>query len=217
MDGNRRWATAQSLPSHKWHQAGAQNAIDIVKCANKKWIDYITLWWLSTENLEKRSASEVIELVKIMSWAKKYLEEIMENNGKVEIIWDTSKLPKVALWALNYLVEKTKKNTWISIVLALVYGWKNEIIRWIKRFISEWWDINELDEKSFENYLDTWKYPPADLIVRTWGDIRHSGFLLYQSDYSEYYFTEKKWPEFDEAELDKALEQFNSSKRNFWK
>ena len=217
MDGNRRWATDKWLPTHKWHRAWADNCINIVTAANTRWLKYITLWGLSTENLEKRSASEVLELVKIMSGAKKYLDEIMENNGKVELIWDIDKLPKVALSALNYLVEKTKNNTGLTMVLALVYGWKNEIIRGIQKFVSEGWDIDTLNEQSFWSYLDTGKYPPADLIVRTGWDIRHSGFLLYQSDYSEYYFTEKKWPEFDEDELDKAIAQFNKSKRNFWK
>ena len=74
-----------------------------------------------------------------------------------------------------------------------------------------------LDEQSFWKYLDTWIYPPPDMIVRTGWDIRHSGFLLYQSDYSEYYFTEKKWPEFDGEELDKVVAQFEWYKRNFWK
>lgn len=217
MDGNRRWATEKWLPSHKWHSAWADNIQNVVHAAKLKWIEYVTFWWLSTENLQKRWASEVKALLKIIVWARKYLKWIQAENGKVELIWDIWKLPAPARLVLNDLVEKTKNNTGVTIVLALVYGWKNEIIRGIKKFVAEWWDIETLDEQNFSEYLDTGKYPPADLIVRTGWDIRHSGFLLYQSDYSEYYFTEKKWPDFDEEELDIALAQFNKSKRNFWK
>ena len=141
----------------------------------------------------------------------------MNNWAKIELIWDISKLPEESQTVLNELMIETKNNNEITVILALVYGWKNEIIRWIKKFISVWWDISTLNEESFSKYIDTWKYPPADVIVRTWWDVRHSWFLLYQSDYSEYYFTEKKWPDFDKDELNKVCDFFTSSKRNFWK
>lgn len=217
MDWNRRWAAEQWLETQFGHKAWAENIEKIVLEADKRWIEFITLWWLSTENLEKRWAKEVTEIIKLIVWAKKYLKTIIENNGKIEIIWDIEKLPHAAKVTLNYLTSKTKDNTGIVVVIALVYGGKNEIIRWIKKFVSEWWDLEMLDEQSFWKYLDTWIYPPPDMIVRTGWDIRHSGFLLYQSDYSEYYFTEKKWPEFDGEELDKVVAQFEWYKRNFWK
>lgn len=217
MDGNRRFAKENWLSVADGHNAGAQNAINIVNIANKSGIKYITLWWLSTENLQKRSALEVANLIKILLSAPKHAKEIMSKWGKIELIGDIEKLPFPARKVLQKLVSDTKDNTWITIVLALVYWWKNEIVRGVKKFIAEWWDLEKLSEESFWEYLDTWKYPAPDMIVRTWWDSRHSWFLLYQSDYSEYYFTEKKWPEFDEAEFHLMMKTFEESKRNFWK
>ncbi|QFR39273.1 di-trans,poly-cis-decaprenylcistransferase [Candidatus Gracilibacteria bacterium 28_42_T64] len=217
MDGNRRWAKERFLPSVMGHKAGAENIEKVVESAIEQGIEYITFWGLSTENLIKRSDTEVKDIIKIINGAKKYLKNLMKNGAKIELIGDINKLPNESQLVLNELVEETKENHKITVVLALVYGGKNEIIRGIKKFISEGGDIDNLDESSFTNYLDTGKYPPADVIVRTGGDIRHSGFLLYSSDYSEYYFTEKKWPEFNREELQNVCDRFSSSKRNFGK
>lgn len=217
MDGNRRWAKERCMPWFMGHKAGAENIEKVIEECKNKTIEYVTLWWLSTDNLQKRWPEEVKELIKIINWAKKYLKNSMKNGVKIELIGDITKLPEESQQVLQELVNETKDNTQITLILALVYGGKNEIIRWIKQFVMQWWDIADLDEKSFENYLDTGKYPAPDIIVRTGWDIRHSGFLLYQSDYSEYYFTDKKWPEFDSEELERVLEQFTNSKRNFWK
>ena len=91
------------------------------------------------------------------------------------------------------------------------------MIRWIKKFIASWDDISTLDEKIFLNYLDTWKYPEPELLVRTGWDIRMSWFMQYVSDYSEFYFSDKYWPDFDENELNLAIDKFKNAKRNFWK
>lgn len=217
MDGNRRWAKERMMPGFMGHKAGAENVEKVIELCKQKGIKYVTLWWLSTENLKKRWPEEVSELIKIINGAKKYLANSMKNGVKIELIGDIEQLPEESQVVLQGLVDDTKDNNEITVILALVYGWKNEIIRGIKDFITSGWDIDSLDEKSFENYIDTGRYPPADVIVRTGGDIRHSGFLLYSSDYSEYYFTEKKWPDFDKKELDLVFEQFEGSKRNFWK
>ena len=217
MDGNRRYATDQWISVAAGHTAWAKTAQAVVNLAHQAWIGYITLWGLSTENLQKRSTWEVANLIKILIWAPEHAKEIMSKWGKIELIGDIEKLPLPARKVLQKLVEETKNNTGIVIILALVYGWKNEIIRWIQKFINEWWDVDSLNEENFWSYLDTGKYPAPDMIVRTWWDTRHSWFLLYQSDYSEYYFTEKKWPEFDQTEFQKVLKTFSQSKRNFWK
>ena len=217
MDGNRRWATAKWLDPSDGHKAGARNVVKIAKLVQERDIEFLTLWWLSTDNLTKRSATEVAQLIKIITNAKAYLQEILDNNAKIELIGDIEKLPKVSKIALNHLVEETKENTGLTIVLALIYGWQNEIVRGFKKFAESWWNIEELSESNFLKYLDTGKYPPADMIVRTGWDIRHSWFMLYQSDYSEYHFTDTKWPDFWEDDLNLALEQFSKSKRNFWK
>lgn len=217
MDWNRRWAREKGLPAIMWHKAWAENIENIVKIADEKWVNYITLWWLSTDNLVKRDENELKNIIEIIEKAPFYLRKMIKKGVKIDVIWNISLLPEHTQKSLLDLVEKTKNWNGITVILALVYGWKDEIIRWVKKFIQEGWDISNLDEKSFDNYLDSWKFPPADIIVRTWWDSRHSGFLLYSSAYSEYYFTDKKWPEFDKKEFENVFDFFNWSKRNFGK
>lgn len=205
------------MPTVMWHKAWADNVKKVTELCSNKWIKYLTLWWLSTENLVNREEEELKWIIKIINNAENLLWEALMKWVKINLIWDISKLPEKSQNILSDLKEKTKTNTWIVLTLALVYWWKDEIIRWFKKFIKEWWDINNLTKENFRNCLDSWDLPLPDVIVRTGWDIRHSWFLLYDSDYSEYYFTPKKWPEFDEEELDKVIEFFNKSKRNFWK
>jgi undecaprenyl diphosphate synthase len=139
------------------------------------------------------------------------------DNLKFETIWDISKLPKESQEILEKVKNDTKNNTWITLILALIYWWQDEIVRATKKIISAWINPESLNRKEFRKFLDLWAFPEVELIIRTGWDIRHSWFLLYDSEYSEYYFTPKKWPEFDEKEFDKAIDFFNSSKRNFGK
>jgi len=217
MDGNRRWAKERFLPSIAWHKAWADNVEKITMFAEKKGINYITLWALSTENLQKRWPEEVEGIIKLINNIESYLDTMIQKWLRFETIGDISKLPQKSQDILEKVKNKTKDNTGITLIIALIYGWTDEIIRWIKKFIQEGWNPELLDEKLFRSYLDTAKFPKPDLIIRTGWDIRHSGFLLFDSAYSEYYFTEKKWPEFDEEELDRALHSFSKSKRNFGK
>lgn len=217
MDWNRRWAKEKSLPAFMWHKAWADNVEKIINLAEAKWIKYITMWALSTENLKNRPKDEIEFLIKLINNIESYLSKMIKKWLRFETVGNLELLPKESQFILQNIKDKTKDNTWITFILALNYGWKDEIIRGIKKFIKEWWDIDELDEDSFRNYLDVSAFPIPDLIIRTGWDIRHSGFLLYDSAYSEYYFTQKKWPDFDEKELDKAIESFSSSKRNFGK
>lgn len=217
MDWNRRWAKEKSLPAFMWHKAWADNVEKIINLAWEKWIKYITMWALSTENLKNRPKDEIDFLIKLINNIESYLSKMIKKWLKFETIWDLGLLPEDSQIILQKIKDKTSNNTWITFILALNYWWKDEIIRWIKKFVKEWWNIDDLDEDNFRNYLDVSKFPVPDVIVRTGWDIRHSWFLLYDSAYSEYYFTPKKWPDFDEEELDKVVDFFNSSKRNFGK
>ncbi|MDD5213210.1 MAG: polyprenyl diphosphate synthase [Candidatus Gracilibacteria bacterium] len=217
MDGNRRWAKEKSLPAFMGHKAGADNVEKIINLAEAKGIKYITMWALSTENLKNRPKDEIEFLIKLINNIESYLSKMIKKGLRFETVGNLELLPKESQFILQNIKDKTKDNTGITFILALNYGGKDEIIRGIKKFIKEGGDIDELDEDSFRNYLDVSAFPIPDLIIRTGGDIRHSGFLLYDSAYSEYYFTQKKWPDFDEKELDKAIESFSSSKRNFGK
>ena len=217
MDGNRRWANSRGLPKIMGHKKWADNVVKITKIVEKIWTRYLTLWALSTDNLNKREKSEVEWIIKLINSIEKYLEKMQINNLKFETIWDLSKLPKESQDILQKVKDKTKNNTWITLILALIYWGQDEIVRATKKIISAWVNPDKLTKEEFRKYTDTWKFPEVDLIIRTGWDIRHSWFMLFDSEYSEYYFTPKKWPEFDEIELHKALEQFKNSKRNFWK
>lgn len=224
MDWNRRWAKSKFLPTFAWHKAWADNARKITKLCDHKWIKYLTLWALSTENLQKRWEDEVRWIIKLVNNIESYLVEMIEKWLKFQTIWDISKLPKESQDILNSVIKKTENNSWIVLTLALIYWWQDEIMRWMKKFIIENKDkqnfeelVKNLEPKTFRNYLDTAKLPLPDVIVRTGWDVRHSGFLLFDSDYSEYYFTQKWWPAFNEEELDNVIDFFKTSKRNFGK
>lgn len=217
MDWNRRWAHARLLPWIAWHKAWADNLEKITMYADELWIKYLTVWALSTDNLRKREESEVNWIIKLINNIDSYLKNMISKWLKFNLIWDITKLPDESQKVLNSVLERTKNNKWIVLTLALVYWWQDEIIRWIKKFIKKWGNVDELDKENFRDFLDTWDLPKPEIIVRTWWDIRHSWFMLYDSEYSEYYFTEKKWPDFDNEELDKVIWFYRNSKRNFWK
>ena len=217
MDWNRRWAKSKFLPSVAWHIAWATNVVKITKLASKAGISYLTLWVLSTDNLNKRWDDEVKWIIKLINNIDTYLKQIKDYDIKIETIWNIEKLPEKSYEKLLEVKEKTKNNKWLTVVLALIYWWQDEIIRATKKIIKAWVDPDTLSNEEFRKYTDTWKFPVIDMIVRTGWDIRHSWFCLFDSEYSEYYFTEKKWPEFNEEELNKVIKKFNNSKRNFWK
>jgi len=218
MDGNRRWAKAKLLPTIMWHKAWFENAVKIIRYAGKNWdISHLTLWALSKENLIKREPEELSWIIKLIEKLADLLPEMQENNIQFETIWDIEKLPQSSQIILQKVKDQTKNNSGMVLIAALVYSGQDEIIRGIKKMTSLWVNIADLDEKWFKQFLDTGKFPSPDLIIRTGGDMRHSGFMLYESDYSEYYFSEKFWPDFDENELKTAMHSFQSAKRNFWK
>lgn len=217
MDWNRRWAKSRLLPVIAWHKAWADNVVNITELADKKWIKYLTLWALSTDNLQKRDKKEVEAIIKLINSIEKYLDKMQVENLRFETIWNLEELPIESQKVINDVKEKTKNNNWITLILALVYWWQDEIIRATKKIINSWINPDDLTKQEFRKYIDTWNFPVIDMIIRTGWDIRHSWFMLFDSEYSEYFFTDKKWPEFDEEELDKVIESFDKSKRNFGK
>lgn len=217
MDWNRRWAKKRFLPWIAWHKFWADNVKKIVKFADKIWVKYLTLWALSVDNLEKRGKEEVENIIKIIDKIENYLDEMLKKGLKLNIIWNIKKLPEKSQEILNSIIKKTKNNSWINLTLALVYGWQDEIIRATKKIILSWLNPENISKKEFRKYLDSSFLPNPDLIIRTGWDSRHSWFLLFDSEYSEYYFCEKSWPEFWEEDLEKAIFNFKNSKRNFWK
>lgn len=217
MDGNRRWAKSKFLPAIAGHKAWADNVVKITELANKKGITHLTLWALSTENLQKRWDDEIKWIIKLINSIESYLEKMKIEGLRFNTIWDISRLPSESQQVLQRVKNNTRNNTGITLTIALIYGWQDEILRATKKIIAQWINPENLNPEEFRKYLDTADLPVPDLIARTGWDMRHSWFMLYDSAYSEYYFTEKKWPEFDESELNKVIDFFNNSKRNFWK
>lgn len=216
MDWNRRWAKSIWKSTLYWHTQWALNIKEVTLSTKELWIKYLTLWCLSTENIKNRSKLELEWLYQIFNKLNDYIDLLNEHNIKLEVIGNLDLLPQKTKQILNNIELETKSNDSFTLILAIWYWWRDEIIRWIKKLSDSWIDLNSIDEETFNDYLDSWKNPNPDLIIRTWWDQRLSWFLLYSSAYSEYYFTEKKWPEFWEQDLNDAIDFFNWTKRNFW-
>ena len=184
----------------------------------KEGVEYCSFWALAKKNIENRSKEELDYLYKLLGESiREILPKLLEKGIKFEWVGNPDILPSHIVKALDETREKAKNGTKMTLIIAIGYGGQDEIIRGIKNFVQQGGDIKTIDENSFLPFLDTGRFPPPDLIVRTGGDMRHSGYFLYQSEYSEYYFTPTLWPDFKEEEFYKALETLKDAKRNFGK
>lgn len=231
MDGNRRWAREQGLPILAGHRKVADEILEpLVEHAAKRGVKFITFWAFSTENWE-RDKGEVQGILRIFRHViKKRWQRLHEKGVRVRVIGDISKFPQDIQKALDDVVEQTKNNTKITAVFALNYGGRDEIIRAMNKAINyqlstirqkkdqgnndfaEGW---RLTAESYARFLDTAGIPDPDLIIRTGGEQRLSGFLLWQSEYSELWFPSWYMPEFTPERLDEAIAEFQRRKRRF--
>lgn len=207
MDGNRRWARRRGLPALAGHREVANHVLEkLVEHAARRGIPYMTFWAFSTENWG-RAESEVKGIMLILKQSLgPFGKKMMEKGVKLLVIGDLSRIDPGLRKGIAEVVEKTKHNTRITVTIALNYGGRDEIRRAVKKFGTE-----------FEHHLDTSGIPDPDFIIRTGGEQRLSGFLLWQSEYSELYFPEYLMPEFTPEKLDEAIEEFASRKRRFGK
>lgn len=181
-------------------------------------IPYVSFWALSKENILERSEIEIAWIFQLFrDKIPKLVEKLITNSIALEIIGDLWLIPSDVRTLLLDAMDRTRDGKKMTAIFAIGYSGQDEIVRWVKRALAEGIDPSTLNEKSFFTYLDTGRYPPPDLIVRTGWSIRHSGFFLYHSAYSEYYFTPTLWPDFGRVDFDLALEFYNSTKRNFGK
>lgn len=221
LDGNGRWAKKRMMPRNYGHTQGSKVVEKICKEAYNIGIKYLTVYAFSTENWN-RPSNEVDALMKLItSYLKDSLKTSEKNNMKVSIIGDVSRLDLKIQNDIKELEEKSKNNTGLNFQVALNYGSQDEIIRAIKKIIIGYENkkilIDEIDEKLFDNYLDTKGIPNPDLLIRTSGEQRLSNFLLWQLAYTEFYFTDVLWPDFNKKELIKAIEHYNEKERRFGK
>jgi undecaprenyl diphosphate synthase len=219
MDGNRRWAKARMMPVKLGHKQGAETLKKIVRYAQKIGIKYMTVYAFSTENW-KRSEEEVAALMDLL---KVYLEDFAKEadteNIVIRVLGSMKELSEELQDAINRTVERTKDNTGIIFNIALNYGGRNEIVN-ATRQISE--EVlagkikpEDIDEEMLSKHMYTKGEPDPDLLIRTSGELRLSGFLPWQSTYSELYFVDKLWPDFDEKDLDEAIKVYGSRNRKF--
>ena len=221
LDGNGRWAKSKGMPRNYGHTVGAKNVETMWKAANDLGIEYLTLYAFSTENW-KRPESEVQALMTLLeSYLKNCVKTAEKNNMRVRVIGDKTGLTEKFQERIAQLEELSAVNTGLNLTIAINYGSRDEMIRGIKKLVSDVQNQNlsldDINEEMFGDYLDTKGLPEPDLMIRTSGEQRLSNYLLWQLAYSEFYFTEVPWPDFDEKELKKAVDAYENRNRRFGK
>ena len=219
MDGNGRWAKSKGKNRIFGHSQGVQTVRDITETAAELGIKYFTLYTFSTENWN-RPAIEVNALMALLiDTVRSEVATLNKNNIKLRIIGDLENLPSMPRKAMKEGLESTKNNTRMTLVLALNYGSKWEILRGVRQLAEKAAKglirPEDITDKMFENELSTAGIPDPDLVIRTSGETRLSNFLLWQAAYSEYYFTKTFWPDFQKEEFYKAIAGFQNKERRF--
>lgn len=219
MDGNRRWAKNRMLPVKLGHKQGAETLKKIVRHANKIGLGYITVYAFSTENW-KRSQEEVNALMSLLeSYLEDFSKEADTENIVIRVLGDLSALSESLQEKIRETIERTKNNTGTIFNIALNYGGRNEIVNAVQEISKEIIDgklkPEDINENVISEHLYTKNDPDPDLLIRTSGELRLSGFLPWQSVYSEFIFLEKLWPDFTSEDLDMAIEEFKKRNRKF--
>jgi undecaprenyl diphosphate synthase len=215
MDGNGRWAKKRGLPRLEGHRAGLEATRAVVRHLGDKQIKYATLYSFSTENWN-RPKDEVNGLLNILERSlNKETKELHQRGVRIRHLGHLDRLPQHLRRAIEKAIELTSSNTGMTLSLAFDYGGRSEIVDAVKSIVADGIPPEKIDERLFSNHLYTAGLPEVDLVVRTGGDLRISNFLLWQSAYSEYYFTEVLWPDFDSRELDRALLAYSRRQRRF--
>lgn len=219
LDGNGRWAKAKGLPRTAGHVQGAKTVEDICEIAYNMGINYLTVYAFSTENWS-RPNDEVTALMNLLrSYMKNAIKRAQKNNMCVRVIGDKSKLAPDLIEKIDELEAITKNNTGLHFQIAINYGSRDEITRAVRK-LSEKVTKGELapediTEERIADELDTAGLPDPDLMIRTSGEQRISNFLLWQLAYSEFYYTSVPWPDFNKAELEKAVEAYENRDRRY--
>lgn len=215
MDGNRRWARNKGLPTNLGHSQGAKTLEKIAIACQELGVKYLTVFAFSTENW-KRETEEVNHLMKLLAENISNFDKRFKNDDvRIKLVGDINGLPENLQKGIKEIEERTKFKTGLTVNVAINYGGRAEIVNAIQRMKQD--GISDITEEVVNEYMYTYDSPDPDLIIRTAGEQRLSGFLIWQSAYSEFYFTNVLWPDFDEKELNKAIDEFNNRKRNFGK
>tara|TARA_B100002052_G_C15882881_1_gene600226 strand:- start:1065 stop:1805 length:741 start_codon:yes stop_codon:yes gene_type:complete len=221
MDGNGRWAKSKDMPRAIGHRNGVKSALSISKLCASIGVEYLTLYTLSIENL-KRPKLEISSLMSLLSRSiKKELETMKNNNIQFNVIGFRDNLPNKINNELDYAISETKENNGMKLFLALAYSGREELINCTKliaeKVLSNELNIDDITKNEISNHLLTSNIPDPDLLIRTGSENRLSNFLLWQCAYTELYFSEKFWPDFEDSDLFKAINDFQRRDRRYGK
>lgn len=219
MDGNGRWAKERGLPRTEGHRAGADAVRRVTEGCGELGIEFLTLYAFSSENW-KRPKREVDALMKLLEqFLRKKTPEMHEQNIRLQAIGRLHALPASCQQQLHRSIEATAQNTGLTLILALSYGGREEIVDGVKSLLESvergHLDKGMIDAEVFSKHLYTRYYPDPDLLIRTSGELRLSNFLLWQLSYTEFYVTDRLWPDFDRDELVAAVREYGRRQRRF--
>lgn len=219
LDGNGRWAKKRGLPRFVGHRKGAFNLKDIANECNSLGIKYLTVYCFSTENWKRPQAEVDYLMTQPIKYFNKYKDSLYKSNIRLKAIGRRDRLPKDFLDMVNAVEENTKDHTGLTLTLCIDYGSYDEITTAVKNIAAEVKDgsleINDITPETITDHLFTKGYPKLDLLIRTSGELRISNYLLWQLAYSELYFTNTYWPDFNAKELHKALIDFQKRDRRY--
>ncbi len=219
MDGNGRWAQQRSLPRVAGHRQGVESVREVVRACREVGVSVLTLYAFSKDNWN-RPKWEVKALMQLLSrYLKSEIGELIKNGIALRVIGDLEKLPEKLLSQLKKAIEQTKENEAMILNVALSYSGREEIIRAVRNMAESIRDktlsVDDISERTFEQFLYTSGLPDPDLLIRTSGEYRLSDFLIYQMAYTEIYVTSILWPDFRKKHLLSAIQEFNKRERRF--
>ena len=214
MDGNGRWAKRRSLPRTAGHAAGSKNFKDIARYCNKIGLKYLTVYAFSTENW-KRPPEEVKNIMNILRDYLKDAKNFKDENIKVKFIGDIAAMDEDIRLLIDDAEKESENATGLRLNIALNYGGRDEIVNAVRRIVHEGIPAEQIDEKTIADRLYTAGMPDPDYIIRPSGEYRLSNYLIWQSAYAEYWYSDILWPDFKSRHLETALDEYNRRNRRF--
>lgn len=216
MDGNRRWASKKGLTAVQGHEAGVKALVEIVEHCLDLGVETLTIYALSTENWRKRARKEVQGIFNLLLRAVEEKKEEYKKKGvRLAIIGDFQAFPRKVVKAIEEMLAIVKTQERLKVNVALNYGGRDEIIRAVRKIVNQGIPAKKINEEMFGSFLYTNGEPDPDFLIRTGGEERLSNFLLWQSSYSELYFTDTLWPDFSPRKLDEAILDYQKRQRRF--
>ena len=215
MDGNGRWANERGLPRLAGHRAGAENLQRVLQTLDSTGVEFVTLFAFSTENWN-RPTSEVNGLLELMQTViGECVDQLHERNVRIRHLGELDQIPSSLAAATRDAVKRTARNNGLNLCVAFDYGGRSEVVRAVRRIVAAGIEPHEVTEDLIRENLYLPDVPDPDLIIRTAGEQRLSNFLIWQAAYSEYYQTPAYWPDFDDAEVERALNEYKRRRRRF--